>query len=244
MEYAKKMALIEPRLLESLQQQQQQHQPSCHDHRPQGMLEEKLCQLDQAMQHILDRKDVSQEEKLKLYHQNLQKYLLYKDKAEPMTVKVIGEPSLPEPHTMAPPAVEEETQESIEAEIIQSAPKNLRHKASVLLRRLKQDDNIAWNTKGELVYKGDVVPNTHIHDLVQDVLRKRKTHVPVGWQTFARALRESNVPQDLVGNLERWQWMNQEEEPTPMGVTVSATEVHTPKMKSRSSKQFRWAPYK
>ena len=243
MEYAKKMALIEPRLLESLQQQQQQQ--SCHDHQPQGMLEEKLCQLDQAMQQILDRKDVSQEEKLKLYHQILQKYLLYKDKVEPMTVKVIGEPSVPEPYTIAlpPPPAAEETQESLEAEIIQSAPKNLRHKASVLLRRLKQDDNIAWNTKGELVYKGDVIPNTHIHDLVQDVLRKRKTHVPVGWQTFARALRESNIPQDLVGNLDRWQWMNQEEQ-TPMGVTVSATEVHTPKIKSRSSKQLRWAPYK
>ena len=72
-----------------------------------------------------------------------------------------------------------------------------------------------------------MIPNTHIHDLVQDVLRKCKTHVLVGWLTFARALRESNIPQDLVGNLDRWQWMNQEEE-TPMGVTVSATEVHTP----------------
>ena len=232
------MALIETHLMESLQQQQQ----SCHDHQPQGMLEEKLCQLDQAMKHILDRKDVSQEEKLKLYHQILQKYLLYKDKVEPMTVKVIGEPSLPELYTKTPVATEE-NQESLEAEIIQSAPKNLRHKASILLKCLKQGDNIAWNTKGELVYKGDVIPNTHIHDLVQDVFRKHKTHIPVGWQTFARALRESNIPQDLVGNLDRWQWMNQEEE-TPMGVTVSATEVHTPKMKSRSSKQLRWAPYK
>ena len=35
-----------------------------------------------------------------------------------MTVKVIGEPSLPEPQTIAPPPVEE-TQESIETEIIQ-----------------------------------------------------------------------------------------------------------------------------
>ena len=200
MEYAKKMALVEPHLLESLQQQQQQL--SCHDHQPQGILQEKLCQLDQAMQHILKRKDISQEEKLKLYHQILQKYLLYKDKTEPMTVKVIREPtqSMPEPLIMAsslPPT--EETQESMEAEIIQSAPKNLRHKASVLLRRLKQDDNIAWNDKGELVYKGDVVPNTHIHDLIQDVLRKCKTHVPVGWQTFARALRESNIPQRFGG---------------------------------------------
>ena len=187
MEYAKKMALVEPRLLESLQQQ---HKP-CHDHQPQGMLEDKLCQLDEAMQHILDRKDVSQEEKLKLYHHILQKYLLYKDKAEPMTVKVMAEPtpSMPQPHTTTAAAAVEETQESMEAEIIQSAPKNLRHKASVLLRRLKQDDNIAWNTKEELVYKGNVVPNTHIYDLIQDVLRKRKTHIPVGWQTFARALR-------------------------------------------------------
>ena len=166
------------------------------------MLEEKLCQLDQAMQQILDRKDVSQEEKLKLYHQILQKYLLYKDKVKPMTVKVIGEPSLPEPAIIVPLPLVDETQESMEAEIIQSAPKNWRHKASLLLRRLKQDGNIAWNTKGELIYKGDVVPNTHIHDLVQDVLRKRKTHIAVGWQTFARALRKSNIPQDLVGNLD------------------------------------------
>ena len=143
MEYAKKMALIEPHLLESLQQQPKW---SCHSHQPQCMLEENLCQLDQVMQQILDRKDVSQEEKLKLYHQILQKYLLYKDKVEHMTVKVIAEPSLPEPHTIAPQPAEG-TQESMETEIIQSAPNNLRHKASVLLRRLKQDDNIAWNTK-------------------------------------------------------------------------------------------------
>ena len=57
-----------------------------------------------------------------------------------MTVKVFGEPSLPKVHTKTPV---EETQGSLEAEIIQSAPKNLRHKASILLRRLKQDDNIA-----------------------------------------------------------------------------------------------------
>ena len=48
-----------------------------------------------------------------------------------MTVKGIGEPSLPELHTKTPV---EETQESLEAEIIQSAPKNLRHKASTLLK--------------------------------------------------------------------------------------------------------------
>ena len=246
MEHAKKMALVEPRLLNSLQKQQHSH-----DYQPQGMLKNELCRLDQAMQEVLDRKDVTQEEKLNLYHQILQKYLLYKDKVEPLAVKVIGETTLtPSPAPLSQPAAEypaipiEENKDPIENEIIHSAPKNLRHKASLLLRKLKQDDNIAWNAKGELVYKGDVVPNTHIHDLVQDVLRKRKTHIPHGWQTFAKALRESNIPQDLVGNHDRWHWMNHEEIQSHVGATASATDVQRPKIKSRSTKQLRWTPYK
>ena len=240
------MALVEPRLLNNLQKEQH-----CHDYQPQGMLKSELCRLDQAMQDILDRKDVSQEEKLKLYHQILQKYLLYKEKVEPLTVQVIGETtpkaslaSLSQPPVQSPAKPSEENKDAIENEIILGAPKNLRHKASLLLKKLKQDDNIAWNAKGELVYKGDIVPNTHIHDLVQDVLRKRKTHIPHGWQTFAKALRESNIPQDLVGNHDRWYWMNQEDIQNHVGATASATEVHGPKIKSRSSKQLRWTPYK
>ena len=48
------MALVEPRLLESLQQQQYHNQ-----HHPQAMLDKEQCQLDQSIQEILDHKDVS-----------------------------------------------------------------------------------------------------------------------------------------------------------------------------------------
>ena len=53
------MALVEPHLLESLQSQ--------HHHQPQDMLDNKLCELDQAMQDMLNQKEVPQEKKLKLY---------------------------------------------------------------------------------------------------------------------------------------------------------------------------------
>ena len=243
MEHTKKMALVEPRLLASLQQQKY------HNHQP-NILEQELCRLDQAMQDVLDRKDVPQEEKLNLYQQILQKYLLYKDKAEPLEVKVVGTPSAPQepmPAAATMPVmtpVKDDPKTSIESQIIQSAPKNLRQKASALLRRIKQDDNIEWNTKGELVYKGEVVPKSHIHDLVQDVLRKRKNHVPKGWETFAKALKESNIPQDLVGNQDRWQWMDQQDQSIPIDTTQSASDVYNPKIKSRSSKQLCWTPYK
>ena len=250
MEY-KKMALVEPRLLENLQQHQI-HQPH---HQPHAMLDSKLCELDQAMQDILNQKEVSQEEKLKLYQRSLQKYLLFKDKVEPPAVQLIGDASVqPTSEVTATPPQPKgnlEDKEAIEVEIIQSAPKNLRRKASLLMRKLKQDNNITWNAKGEFVYKGGVVPNTHIHDLVQDVLRKRKTHVPHGWQIFAKALKESNIPQDLVGNHDRWHWMNEEQLKNRatkrldnLAATASESDVHGHKMRSKSSKHVRWTPYK
>ena len=79
--------------------------------------------------------------------------------------------------------------------------------------------------QGRIYHKGEVVPHTHIHDLVQDVLRKRKTHIPNWWETFAQALKESNIPQDLVGNQDHWNWMTHRYSPantTPTS-TSSAT---------------------
>ena len=140
----KKMALVEPRLLDSLQKQQQHHENTCH-HQPQAMLDNKLCDLDQSMQDILGQKNLSQEQKLKLYQQHLQKYLLFKDKVEPPTVKIVGEDKVEEillnptstssSSSLPSPTKSSviEGKETVEMEILQSAPKNLRRKASLLL---------------------------------------------------------------------------------------------------------------
>ena len=102
------------------------------------------------------------------------------------------------------------------------------------------------------MYKGEVVSHTHIQDLVQDVLQKRKNHIPRGWQTLAKALKESNIPQDLIANQDRWDWMNHAESPRTraewqlesLAATSSASEIYEPKLKSRPSKQLCWTPYK
>ena len=46
-------------------------------------------------------------------------------------------------------------------------------------------------------------------DLVHDVLRKRKQSDPVGWQPFAKHLKHINLPVELVGNVNRRQYMQQ-----------------------------------
>ena len=39
---------------------------------------------------------------------------------------------------------------------------------------------------------------------MNDTLRKRKSFQPVGWKTFARGLKDVNASMVLVGNPERW----------------------------------------
>ena len=49
------------------------------------------------------------------------------------------------------------------------------------------------------------VPGSNVVDLVNDALKKtRKSFQPVGWKMFARGLKDVNAPMDLIGNPERW----------------------------------------
>ena len=58
-------------------------------------------------------------------------------------------------------------------------------------------------------------PNTNVINLVNDVLRNRKTFVPNGWKIFCKALGKLNVPQDLIGNKLRWNYMQKELQGVP-----------------------------
>ena len=157
------------------------------------------------MQAVLNHTDIPEERKVELYNQILQCYLTYKSKIEPPIVQVLQ--SKPKPSEELLEQTNDKN-ESLIDEIIASAPQKLKKRAHLLLKRLKQDPHLDWNEKGELIHKGRTIENTHINDLVQGILRKRKRHTPYGWKMFADALKESNVPQDLVGNVDRWNYMH------------------------------------
>ena len=93
---------------------------------------------------------------------------------------------------------------------MRTVPKSMKRKASALLERIKSQPDMSWNERGEFIYKNRVLPGTHVVDLINDTLRHRKSFQPHGWRDFARALRHSNVPQDLVGHKQRWDWMHRE----------------------------------
>ena len=150
--------------------------------------------LDKKMQTILEREDLSEVERLKLYDQSLTPYLNVYDDYRPRPVAVAPEPV---------------KQDLIDNEILESVPKTMKAKVQLLLKKMKSSPDISWNEKEELKYKGETVQESNVVELVNDVLSKRKYFNPQGWETFGEALREANVPQYLIGHEDRWRYITQ-----------------------------------
>lgn len=141
----------------------------------------KTMSLDEDMKNILTRHDINDEEKVKLYESALNRYTVYRKKAELPSV------STPQP-----------SQLGFVDDVVASAPKNLKGKAEQMARMvLKQ---MKWSPKGELIANDQPIVGSHIVDLVNDALRTRKTVNPIGLNTFVEKLSTINAPRELIGN--------------------------------------------
>ena len=179
---AKELHLVDPKMLERMIS-------------PPEPKQRVLNQLDREMQTILDRQDLPDREKVTLYNQVLQRYLNYKNaKTSPSL--------LPKQHAS----------NVIESDILRSLPKipHLRSKGINILDRIKQDPNMTWNERGEFVYQGDAIPRSNMIDLINAMIRPRKHIRAHGWHPFARALHDSNIPQEYITNPNVWNWMQRE----------------------------------
>ena len=206
------MILVEPRVLESLQRAE----GSSWDATAKNLREK-----DSSMQDILDS-DKNIYDKANAYQQALWGFLnrfdQYKDR--PLGRVQLTRDSIPEGNTTKKEQAGEEAEEVkpssplswIEQDVVESVPKSFKTKAERLLQRIKLDPEVKWNNLGELEYRGQLIKNSNLTDLVNDVLRKRKnSREPLGWETFADVLHRLNVPQELIGNPTRWTYMRKRE---------------------------------
>ena len=206
MEHARKMALVDPRMLDTLRSPPP----------PTDTLGKKVQALDDEMMSILDRKDLDDRTKVTLYNQVLQRYNVLSDKhvKEPVCVVAVNESGagagagagVTEGAVVAPAT------SGIEVDVVDTVPKTMQAKARRLMEHLKRD--ISWTARGELIHESVPVAGSNVVDLVNDLLRKRKTD-PTGWQPFARQLRAMNLPMELVGNVARRDYIRQATPTTP-----------------------------
>ncbi len=105
------------------------------------------------------------------------------------------------------PQHQQTTEKTIKMEeaVLNSVPKTLKRKTRLLLDHIKDIPSVAWSERGELVVDGQPVVGSNVTDLINDVVRKRKTvGAPHGWQAFAEVLKDANTSRELIANPDRW----------------------------------------
>ena len=136
---------------------------------PVNPIHRSIVTLDDDMRAVLDRRNLSDDEKVRQYNQIFQCYLEYHDH-------------------LKTPSPSKEANTVKEDEIIRTVPVKFRGRAEYLLKRIKREPNMHWNERGEFVHNGQVVKGSNIVDLVNDIMRHRKDFHPHGWQEFGRML--------------------------------------------------------
>lgn len=200
MEHAKKMILVEPRVLEGMTRNQPIEDATNRD----------LKETSQSMKDILDS-DGAAYDKANAYQQALWGFLKrfeqYKDR--PLgKVQLTSDSKLNRTtSTNEDETTIQDDKSGVVRDVINSVPISLRNKAERLLQRLKSNPEVKWNELGELEYEGKLIKRSNLTDLVNDVLRKRRRPDPLGWEVFANALRQVNVAQELIGNPNRWHYI-------------------------------------
>ncbi|KAK6178086.1 hypothetical protein SNE40_012917 [Patella caerulea] len=231
MEFTKKMALVPESLLENLQTPKPQilQPPSVR----------KVSELDVEIRRILEDPEMDDSEKVEKYGQRLREFIFHKNRAiEPPTVYVKQQGlsaglttkqsviNNKDPNGEVPQAEPSRVIEDppLKADILATVPKSMKTKADLLIEKLYQTPNVTWDSKGAVTIEGQPIPGSNIMDLVNDLLRKRKYFNPIGWQVLGRALSNNNLPQDLIGNADRYHYIN----------NPSLTGTPTRKQRSRS----------
>lgn len=208
MEFTKKMILVDPDTIHRINQQENV-QPNT------------LSLLDQEMKDIINNNKISDYEKWTLYNQVLQRYLnIVNNTRKPFSLSVVEEKinnnNTKFEDTKFLGVSESNSQHDYDREILESVPKTYRNRASLLLQKLKRDGPIKWDEHGVVYVNDNKIMNSNITDLLNDVVRPRKTGDPIGWREFTTALSAINTPFELIGNFKRRDYIRQLFESTPI----------------------------
>jgi hypothetical protein len=217
MEYAKKMVLVDPKTIAGTAPPQAVDVTSMIN--PElSAIDITLQGLQRGLQNLLQNHDLPLDDKAKLYSNFLQQYLTMRQKQRGVYTHPSGV-SLKEPIDRA---VNQQSPQHLEMQVVNSVPKPLQKHAKLLLERVKEDSDLGWNDRGELLVENQVIPQSNIVDLIGDLLSKRKNFNPPGWEELSRKLYEGNVPQNLVRNPDRLAYMHGASAQSPSREAVQA----------------------
>lgn len=209
MEHTKKMVLVPPEFFNRMSMSNsaftsvpqitnndQSHPPTLYSN-----VKTPLTDMEYEMNNILHDQNLDERQKWNQYYQILQRFFHHaKSLRQPVElgVKDSNNNNDNNLNTLS------------DNDIISTFPLSMQKQAERLLNWIKRSNaKVEWDEKGEVTMKGYTISNSNIIDLIGDLLRHRKTAIPpVGYQGFIKVLKESNIPEELIGNKERAKQMS------------------------------------
>ena len=200
MQHAKKMVLISPEVLNAAKDKPKSSDATNTD------------RLDVDMKEILDRRDVSPYDKAQQYNQILQRYLTFYNKSynKPLSVSVLQDSTSNSEIRPQNVSDEDQTNESSiddtrmkREDVLSNFPAKVTKKGDTILDLIQKSKGVLdWNQQGELIKEGNVIPGSHISDLIYDAVQS-SSFEPLGWEQFLDGLAKMNVPERVVTNPNR-----------------------------------------
>jgi hypothetical protein len=151
--------------------------------------DEPLGNLDAEMLRILQTQSIPSDVKIRQYNQTLQRYMSLKaGRDKPYSLEI----------------TETEPSNNLDETILKGLPPTKLELGKTLLDFINKQDNIIVEKNKEVTINGTRIPNSNIIDLVHDLVRDRKTHLPaIGNDKLIHALRLANIPLEYIGNKNR-----------------------------------------
>lgn len=163
-----------------------------------------LTRKDDEMHRVLES-NLSNDEKWKKYEQLLQHYLFYKNPRKDTLLSNI------ESNEYEQNNITGKEYGISNSKIISSLPKTFQKIGSNLLDFIRTTRNvheITWDDKGVVKVDNEDITDSNIIDLINDLVRNRKSFNSIGRWKFIRVLWEMGVPQAFIGNHELVNAMN------------------------------------
>ena len=82
-----------------------------------------------------------------------------------------------------------------------------KYKGLEVLKLLRKNDNIKFNKKGEICYKGKLLKRSNVYDLINHAIHTNRSH-PVHMKKFYKILAKIVIPNKLIQNKEGRNIMN------------------------------------
>ena len=125
------------------------------------------------------------------------------------------------------PTNEEEVEDELHSDkaLITSLPKTFQPKGEALLSFLKTN-GILYDDSQRVTVNGNPIEGSNYMDILHDLLRYRDVPAPRGFSELAPVLKKINISREFVPNLERYQYIN-EQDISPKPPTSSSAQLPT-----------------